>query len=125
MNANYGPVYDLALWLEPQLAATPTIRIGLGAPDPTAAEPTTMAFVPYGSDARPSPGAKVQRFQSVARGPSGHAWLAEAYDLLAGLETTLDGSPVTVVPLQSAPQMVGTEDTGGEVWTLNYSLEWE
>ncbi len=67
----------------------------------------------------------MQRVQLVGRGNQAHAQMMQCYAYLNGLELALpDGLEITVIPLQSAPVFLNTEDTGGGRWTQNYSLEW-
>lgn len=122
-NAQWGPVYDVAVWLEAQPGVDATIVYVGDSADPSASEPTTLTLRPYGADTRPNVGAQVQRFQAIARGTNARLWQQQAYDKLAGLSIRLGGEELTIVPLQSAPVYLMTEDSGGTWWTLNYSME--
>lgn len=123
INTEFGPVYNLADWAEEQMTAS-IVYVGL-APDPTAAEPTNITLRPYGSVNRPSPGYAVQSFQAKARGVAAYQYADEFNRLATGLEATIDGVPMTVVPIQSAPVFITEEDTGGTQWVQNFNLEWK
>lgn len=126
VDQEYGPILNLADWLEDQVGITATLVYVGNSQDPNAggAGATTMSFTPYGSMPRMDKMHATQLFQLVARGVDARTWASEAYGILVGLETTIDGVAMIVTPLQSDATYLNDEDDGGTKWTQNYRLEY-